>query len=95
MPPAARICDTHICPHVTGSIPHVGGPVMMGASTVMIGMLPAARAGDLALCVGPLDSIAMGSMTVKICGAPAARIGDMTSHGGTVVMGFPSVMIGG
>jgi uncharacterized Zn-binding protein involved in type VI secretion len=68
---------------------------MMGAATVMIGMLPAARAGDLALCVGPPDSIAMGSMTVKICGAPAARVGDMTSHGGTVVMGFPTVMIGG
>ena len=40
-------------------------------------------------------AIVMGSMTVKICGAPAARIGDMTSHGGTIAMGLPTVMIGG
>ena len=67
----------------------------MGAATVMIGKMPAARVGDMAQCVGPADAILMGSMTVKICGAPAARIGDITSHGGTIIMGLPTVMIGG
>jgi len=67
----------------------------MGAPTVSIGMMPAARVGDMAVCVGPPDTIAMGSTTVKICGAPAARMGDSFSHGGTITMGYPTVMIGG
>ncbi len=95
MPPAARICDEHICPHVSEGASHLGGPVVIGAPTVIIGMMPAARAGDAALCVGPADAIVMGSTTVKICGAPAARLGDQTAHGGTIVTGFPTVMIGG
>jgi len=95
--PAARIGDMHVCPMATPGtppIPHVGGPVTMGCPTVMIGFMPAARVGDLATCVGPPDAIAMGSMTVMIGFMPAARIGDMTVHGGTVVAGFPQVMIG-
>jgi uncharacterized Zn-binding protein involved in type VI secretion len=80
---------------VTGLVPHVGGPVLPpGGVTVLIGALPAARAGDLAVCVGPPDVIAMGSTTVLICGQPAARMGDMTVHGGTIVLGMPTVIIG-
>ena len=97
MPPAARIGDMHVCPMVTPGvppIPHVGGPISMGLPTVMIGFMPAARVGDLAVCVGPPDAIAMGSSTVFIGGMPAARMGDMTVHGGTVAVGFPQVMIG-
>jgi uncharacterized Zn-binding protein involved in type VI secretion len=97
MPPAARLTDMHVCPMVTPGtppIPHVGGPILIGAPTVMIGMMPAARVGDMALCVGPPDTIAMGSMTVLIGGMPAARMGDSTAHGGTIAMGFPQVMIG-
>ncbi len=97
MPPAARLSDMHVCPMVTPGlppIPHVGGPIVMGCPTVMIGFTPAARAGDSAVCVGPPDSIAMGSFTVKIGGMPAARIGDMTVHGGSITVGFPNVMIG-
>jgi len=75
-------------------IPHVGGPILLGCPTVLIGMMPAARVGDMALCVGPPATIAMGSMTVLIGGQPAARMGDLTAHGGTVAMGFPTVMIG-
>jgi uncharacterized Zn-binding protein involved in type VI secretion len=56
---------------------------------------PAARVGDMCVCVGPPDAIALGSMTVMICGQPAARMGDMTAHGGSIVMGAPTVMIGG
>lgn len=96
---AARVGDMHVCPMMTPGlppIPHVGGPVMPpGSVTVLIGGMPAAKVGDMCLCVGPPDSIVMGSTTVFICGAPAARVGDMTAHGGSIVVGCPNVMIGG
>lgn len=96
MPPAARVGDMHTCPMVNGVVPHVGGPVMPpGAITVLIGGLPAARAGDMCVCVGPPDSIAMGSATVMIKGMPAARMGDMTVHGGVITLGCPTVNING
>lgn len=99
MPPAARVSDMHQCPMVTPGvppIPHVGGPISgPGAPTVLIGGLPAAKVGDLAVCVGPPDSIVKGSATVEIMGLPAARLGDQTAHGGAVVLGLPTVMIGG
>lgn len=97
MPPAARIGDMHICPMVTPGvppIPHVGGPIVAGAPTVLIGMMPAARQMDMCVCVGPPDTIAMGSLTVQICGMPAARMGDPTMHGGSIAIGFPTVLIG-
>ncbi|NYG35396.1 PAAR domain-containing protein [Sphaerotilus montanus] len=99
MPPAARLTDMHTCPMLTPGlppIPHVGGPVIgPGIPTVLIGKLPAAVLGDIAVCVGPPDAIVKGSATVMIGGKPAARLGDTTAHGGSVVMGFPTVMIGG
>lgn len=96
MPPAARISDMHTCPLFNGPVPHVGGPVLPpGSPTVLIGGLPAARVGDMATCTGPPDSIILGSATVLIEGMPAARQGDMTAHGGTIVMGCPTVIIGG
>lgn len=95
MPPAARMGDMHTCPMVTGIVPHVGGSILPpGCPTVLIGMMPAARVGDMATCVGPPDVIAMGSPTVLIGGMMAARQGDPTAHGGVIVMGFPTVMIG-
>ena len=97
MPPAARISDMHVCPMVTPGtppIPHVGGPISIGCPTVMIGFMPAARVGDMCVCVGPPDTIAMGSFTVMIGFMPAARMGDMTAHGGSIAVGFPQVMIG-
>ena len=95
MPLAARIGDLHTCPMVTGVVPHVGGPILMGAPTVLIGGLPAARMGDTCTCVGPPDTIAKGSDTVLIAGVPAARMGDSTAHGGTITLGCPTVLIGG
>lgn len=96
MKPAARISDMHVCPMVTGIVPHVGGPILPpGAPTVLIGGLPAARVGDMAVCVGPPDTIAMGSGTVMISNMPAARMGDMTGHGGSIVLGCFTVLIGG
>ena len=99
MPPAARLTDMHACPMQTPGvppIPHVGGPISgPGAPTVLIGGLPAARIGDMAVCVGPPDSIVMGSATVLIASMPAARIGDSCAHGGSIVLGLPTVLIGG
>jgi len=93
---AARITDMHVCPMVTGVVPHVGGPVLPpGGPTVFIGGLPAARVTDLCICSGPPDTIIMGSATVLIGGLPAARMGDSTAHGGVIVTGFPTVIIGG
>ncbi|MCR6650883.1 MAG: PAAR domain-containing protein [Cellvibrionaceae bacterium] len=78
------------------AVPHVGGPILgPGAPTVLVGGLPAAKVGDMAMCVGPPDSIIKGSTTVKIMGMPAARMGDKTAHGGTILLGLPTVMIGG
>lgn len=86
----------HVCPMVTGVVPHVGGPVLPpGGPTVFIGGLPAARVTDLCICSGPPDTIIMGSTTVLIGGLPAARMGDSTAHGGVIVTGFPTVIIGG
>ena len=94
--PAARITDMHVCPMVTGVVPHVGGPILPpGAPTVLIGGMPAARMGDMCVCTGPPDSIILGSATVLIGGMPAARMGDMTAHGGSIVIGCPTVLIGG
>jgi len=94
--PAARITDMHVCPMFTGPVPHVGGPILPpGSVTVLIGSLPAARMGDMAVCVGPPDTIVKGSATVLINNMPAARLGDSCSHGGVIVAGSPTVLIGG
>jgi uncharacterized Zn-binding protein involved in type VI secretion len=97
--PAARISDMHVCPMQTPAvvpIPHVGGPILgPGVLTVLIGGQPAAVLGDSCVCVGPPDSIIVGSTTVLIAGKPAARLGDSTAHGGSIVLGLPTVLIGG
>jgi uncharacterized Zn-binding protein involved in type VI secretion len=96
---AARLGDMHVCPMVTPGtppIPHVGGPILPPCCpTVIIEGMPAARVGDMALCVGPPDAIAMGSTTVIIGGQPAARLMDPTVHGGMIVLSALTVMIGG
>jgi uncharacterized Zn-binding protein involved in type VI secretion len=93
MPPAARITDNHTCPKVDPP-PHVGGPVISGAPNVLIGYQPAARVGDTAVCVPAVDVIAKGESTVLIAHQEAARIGDPTVHGGKIVQGCPTVLIG-
>ena len=94
--PAARLTDMHTCPMTTGPVPHVGGPIVgPGVPTVLIGGLPAAVIGDMVTCVGPPDTIAKGSATVMIGGKPAARLGDQTAHGGVIVVGALTVIIGG
>ena len=99
MPNAARLTDMHTCPMQTPGlppVPHVGGPIIgPGVPTVLIGKLPAAVMGDMATCVGPPDTIIKGSTTVMIGGKPAARMGDTTALGGSIIMGCPTVIIGG
>lgn len=97
--PAARLTDMHVCPMVTPGvppIPHVGGPIVSpGVPTVLIVSLPAATVTHMCICVGPPDVIVKGSATVLIQSLPAARMGDSTAHGGTIVVGAPTVLIGG
>ena len=97
--PAARVGDMHVCPMASPApvpVPHVGGPILPpGCVTVLICAMPAARMGDMATCVGPPDVIIKGSATTMIGGPPAARMLDNTAHGGMIVMGAPTVLIGG
>ena len=95
---AARVTDMHTCPMQSPAVPpvpHVGGPILKGQPNVLIVGLPAARVSDMCTCVGPPDTIVKGSATVLIGGLPAARIFDATAHGGVIVAGAPTVMIGG
>lgn len=96
MPPAARITDMTTCPAVApGPTPHVGGPIITGEATVLTCFQPQARVTDMALCApGIPASIVRGSRTVFVGYKPAARIGDTTSHGGIIVTGCPTVIIG-
>lgn len=97
--PAARVTDMHTCPMQTPGlppIPHVGGPITgPGVLNVLIGGMPAAVVGDVAVCVGPPDTIVKGSTTVMIGGRSAARMGDITAHGGSIVAGCQTVLFGG
>lgn len=93
--PAVRAGDMHVCPMVDVLVPHVGGPILPPCCpTVLIGSMPAARVSDKATCVGPPDVIALGSFTTLIGKLPAARLGDLTGHGGSIVLGCPTVLIG-
>ena len=93
---AARSTDMHTCPMSDGPKPHVGGPLLPGGnSSVLIGGLPAAIVGDSCVCAGPPDSLIVGSSSVMIAGKPAVRMGDPTAHGGVIVLGCATVLIGG
>ena len=96
--PFSRAGDMHVCPMVTPGvppIPHVGGPILPpGQPTVLVGSMPAAKATSMCVCVGPPDLVAMGSVTVLVGSMPAARLGDPSGHGGTIVLGLPTVLVG-
>lgn len=94
--PASRIGDMHVCPMVTGVVPHVGGPILPPCvPNVLVGSIPVAVVGNPCTCVGPPDVIVMGSTTVFAGGRMVARIGDTTAHGGKIIVGFPTVVVGG
>ncbi|MGE0787829.1 MAG: PAAR domain-containing protein [Sandaracinaceae bacterium] len=91
--PAARIGDFHSCPMVTPP-PHVGGPVCTSCGRTYIGGPLAARKGDSCVCNGPLDTISGGAPCVPIERKAAARQTDATAHGGAIVVGEGTVLIG-
>jgi len=101
MPFAARVNDLHLCPKTVPAgpvqIPQIGGMILSpGEPTVKICGEAAAREGDKCVCIcGPPNSIKKGSTTVNIGGKPAARMGDPTAHDGSIVLGAPTVNIGG
>lgn len=64
--PASRIGDMHVCPMVTGVVPHVGGPFILGSPTVIVGEMPQSRVTDQLTCVGPPDAALMGCETVLV-----------------------------
>ena len=93
--PVATIGSMHVCPMVTGYIPHVGGPVSgPGMPGVTINGQPIAVMGDICTCVGPPDTIVQGCPGVTVNGKPVATIGSMTAHGGQITVGVPGVTVG-
>jgi uncharacterized Zn-binding protein involved in type VI secretion len=93
--PAAMMTSLHVCPKFTGPIPHVGGPVIGTGATVLVGVMPAALMGDMAVCVGPPDKVVLGSATVTAMNKPMARMGDNCQHGGIVALGMPTILVDG
>lgn len=93
--PIARITDIHICPVVSGIIPHVGGPLLqVSVVTVLMGGLPAAQVSGMLSCIGAVDTIIVGSTTVLVGAIPVARFSDKCAHGGTLITCFPTILIG-
>lgn len=92
--PAARVGDQHTCPAYCGPVPHIGGPVMVGIPTALIANMPAATLGSTATCTCATDVVIQGSPTVLVGGKPLARMGDAMAHGGKLVVGSPTVLVG-
>ncbi len=97
--PAATLLSPHLgLPHahlhplsltppnpVPVPLPSIGMLTVPGAVNVLIGGMPAARAGDIGLaptCAGffPLFDVFTGSSNTWITGSRAARMGDITWH---------------
>lgn len=66
MPAWRCLSDAHTCPLVSGTVPHSGGVVAQGSTTVLINNLPAARQDDMVVETGGPNSITMGCLTVII-----------------------------
>ncbi|MCT4603438.1 MAG: PAAR domain-containing protein [Marinifilum sp.] len=93
--PIATLGSNHACPMVTGTTPHVGGPIIgPGASNVLVNGRPVALMGDTCMCTGTPDTIIEGEPTVLINGVPVATVGCKTAHGGVVIEGDATVIIG-
>lgn len=66
MPAWRANVDVHACPLSSGPVPHVGGLIQTGSTTVMINNVPAARQGDIVVENGPPNTIATGCPTVIV-----------------------------
>lgn len=65
--PAWRaMVDVHTCPLTSGPVPHVGGTVTKGSTSVFINKMPAARMGDKIIESGPPNTIVKGCPKVNI-----------------------------
>ncbi len=97
MPPVCHLEDLHVCPMVTGVVPHFGGPIEgPGCEEVLVGEMPVSVMGDEIVCVGPPDMVALGFPTVLAGERPVTFIGSLCEHGGIVVgPGCPDVIVGG
>ena len=91
MPAAARVGDLST---------HGGTITGPGVSTVLIGGMPAAVAGDLHVCALPPNAhqptaspFPAGSTTVLIAGRPALRTTDTCICGAMAAVGEPTVII--
>jgi len=93
--PIATIGSMHVCPLCSGTVPHIGGPVIgPGMAGATINGQPIAVMGDMCTCVGPPDIIVQGCPGATINGVPIALVGSMTAHGGQIVQGMPGATIG-
>jgi len=92
--PASRISDMHVCPMVTGVVPHVGAAIVKGEFTVLIGNKPPARSADTVTCTGPPDTIVKGSTSTLVGSMPQARVSDTCAHGGSLILGEFTVLVG-
>jgi len=92
--PASRIGDLHVCPMVTGIVPHVGGPFVLGSMTVLVGMMPQSRVTDQLVCVGPPDVAVMGCETVLVgmagAGGAAGAVAGISAMGASVPAQAPA-----
>lgn len=97
--PASRIGDLHVCPMVTGIVPHVGGPFILGSPTVIVGMMPQSRVTDQLTCVGPPDVAIKGEPTVLVgmagAGGAAGASAGVGAMGVPVPMAAPPAVSGG
>ncbi|MFT4925250.1 MAG: putative Zn-binding protein involved in type VI secretion [Phenylobacterium sp.] len=92
---AARFTDIHLCSlHITSPMPMLKCPDEVYERSVYIGKLQAIVVGDKFQC-GSKSMVMTGSSTVKIEGKNAARFADMTLYGGAIIIGEPTVFIGG
>lgn len=88
------VSTNHVCPMVTGTTPHVGGPVIgPGCPGVLINGQPVALLGDTCVCCGPPDVIVQGCPGVLVDGVPVVLQDCMTAHGGVVPAGVPGVTV--
>lgn len=84
----------HVCPMVTGLVPHVGGPIIgPGSPGVFVNGTPVSVMGDACICCGPPDMIIQGYPGVFADGVPVVVQGCMTAHGGIIPAGVPGVMV--
>lgn len=85
----------HVCPMVSGTTPHIGGPIIgPGSSAILIDGKPIALLGDTCVCYGgPPDTIVEGYPSILVDGVPIVVQGCMTAHGGTIPAGVPGITV--